>query len=51
VRDFKAAVAWYERLFGCPPTYVASGTEAVRELAKHISIAIEHLPERGLATL
>jgi hypothetical protein len=33
VKDYAAALAWYERLLGSPPTFVASDTEAVWELA------------------
>lgn len=47
VNDYASALDWYERLFGCPPTFVASDTEAVWELAEHRSVAIEHLPEHA----
>ncbi|MFI6210132.1 VOC family protein [Streptomyces sp. NPDC051041] len=47
VNDYALALDWYERLFGCPPTFVASDTEAVWELAEHRSVAIEHLPEHA----
>jgi predicted enzyme related to lactoylglutathione lyase len=47
VNDYPAALVWYEKLFGCPPTYVASETEAVWELAEHRSVAIEHRPEHA----
>jgi predicted enzyme related to lactoylglutathione lyase len=47
VSDYAAALSWYERLFGCPPTFVASDIEAVWELAEHRSIALEHRPERA----
>jgi predicted enzyme related to lactoylglutathione lyase len=47
VRDYAAALAWYERLLGSPPTFVASDTEAVWELAEHRSLAVEHLPEHA----
>ncbi|MFD0418604.1 VOC family protein [Streptomyces sp. NPDC127108] len=47
VSDFAAALAWYERLLGTPPTYVASDTEAVWELAEHRSIAVEERPEHA----
>ncbi|MFI7614116.1 VOC family protein [Nonomuraea terrae] len=33
VTDYAAALKWYERLLGTPPTFVASDTEAVWELA------------------
>ncbi|GAB2853370.1 hypothetical protein GCM10027074_20430 [Streptomyces deserti] len=47
VNDYATALAWYERLFGSPPTYVASGTEAVWELAEHRSVFIEERPGRA----
>jgi hypothetical protein len=46
VSDYAAALVWYERLLG-PPTFVASPTEAVWELAEHRSIAVEHRPDRA----
>jgi len=47
VSDYARALAWYERLFGTPPTYVAGDTEAVWELAEHRSVAVEHRPEHA----
>jgi catechol 2,3-dioxygenase-like lactoylglutathione lyase family enzyme len=47
VNDYAAALAWYQRLLGSPPTFVASDTEAVWELAEHRSLAVEHLPEHA----
>jgi catechol 2,3-dioxygenase-like lactoylglutathione lyase family enzyme len=47
VKDYAAALAWYERLLGSPPTFVASDTEAVWELAEHRSLAIEQRPEHA----
>ena len=47
VSDYAAALSWYERLLGCPPTFVASDIEAVWELAEHRPIALEHRPERA----
>ncbi len=47
VDDYPAALAWYENLFGTPPTFVASDTEAVWELAEHRSVAVEHRPEHA----
>lgn len=46
VNDYAAALAWYERLLG-PPTFVASDTEAVWELAAHRSVVIEQRPEHA----
>lgn len=47
VADYTAALEWYERLLGYPPSYIASDTEAVWELAEHRSVAIEHQPEHA----
>ncbi|MER5209629.1 VOC family protein [Streptomyces sp. NPDC002838] len=47
VNDYAAALAWYERLLGCPPSFVASDTEAVWELAEHRSLFVEHCPEHA----
>jgi predicted enzyme related to lactoylglutathione lyase len=47
VRDYAAALAWYERLLGSSPTFVASDTEAVWELAEHRSVVIEQRPEHA----
>ncbi|GAA3138341.1 hypothetical protein GCM10010466_31600 [Planomonospora alba] len=47
VSDYPAALAWYERLLGTAPAYVAGDTEAVWELAEHRSIFVEHRPEHA----
>ncbi|MDP9795313.1 catechol 2,3-dioxygenase-like lactoylglutathione lyase family enzyme [Catenuloplanes nepalensis] len=47
VRDFPAALDWYERLFGAPPGFFAHDTEAVWELAEHRFVYVELLPERA----
>jgi hypothetical protein len=47
VSDHPAALAWYERLLGSPPTFVASDTEAVWELAEHRSVFVELRPEHA----
>jgi catechol 2,3-dioxygenase-like lactoylglutathione lyase family enzyme len=47
VSDYAAALEWYERLLGSPPTFVASDTEAVWELAEHRSVFIERCPEHA----
>jgi predicted enzyme related to lactoylglutathione lyase len=47
VSDYTAALAWYERLLGSPPTFVADNTEAVWELAEHRSVVIEQRPEHA----
>jgi catechol 2,3-dioxygenase-like lactoylglutathione lyase family enzyme len=35
VSDYVAAVQWYERLLGFPPTFVPDDKEAVWEVAEH----------------
>jgi catechol 2,3-dioxygenase-like lactoylglutathione lyase family enzyme len=47
VRDYTAAVAWYERLLGAPPSFLPNDTEAVWDLAEHRSVFVEHAPERA----
>jgi catechol 2,3-dioxygenase-like lactoylglutathione lyase family enzyme len=47
VNDYPAALAWYERLLGSPPTFLATDTEAVWELAAHRWVFIEQRPERA----
>lgn len=46
VRDYEAAKDWYSRLLG-EPTYIASETEAVWELADNRFVAIEQNAERA----
>jgi predicted enzyme related to lactoylglutathione lyase len=47
VNDFAAALGWYERLFGGPPSFFPHDTEAVWELAEHRSVYIVQRPERA----
>jgi catechol 2,3-dioxygenase-like lactoylglutathione lyase family enzyme len=47
VGDYERALAWYERLLGSAPSFVAGETEAVWELAEHRSLFIEHRPEHA----
>jgi catechol 2,3-dioxygenase-like lactoylglutathione lyase family enzyme len=47
VDDYAAALGWYERLLGAPPTFFATETEAVWELAAHRWVYIEQRPERA----
>ncbi|MGW0815547.1 VOC family protein [Streptomyces viridiviolaceus] len=44
VTDYAAALAWYERLLGSPPTFIPNDTEAVWELAEHRYLYIELRP-------
>ena len=47
VADYAAALAWYERLFGSPPSFVPNDTEAVWELAEHRYVFVEQRPEHA----
>jgi hypothetical protein len=47
VDDYAAALAWYERLLGSPPSFFPHDTEAVWELAEHRSLYIVQLPEHA----
>jgi predicted enzyme related to lactoylglutathione lyase len=47
ITDYAAALAWYERLFGAPPSFLPNNTEAVWELAEHRFVFIEQRPERA----
>lgn len=47
VRDYDAAVAWYERLLGAPPAFLPNEIEAVWELAEHRYLYIVVRPERA----
>jgi hypothetical protein len=47
VADYAAALEWYERLLGSPPTFLPNDTEAVWELAEHRYVFIEHRPEHA----
>ena len=47
VDDYAAALTWYERLFGAPPAFFPTDTEAVWDLAEHRSVYVEHQPEHA----
>jgi catechol 2,3-dioxygenase-like lactoylglutathione lyase family enzyme len=47
VADYPRSLAWYERLLGSPPTFVASPTEAVWELAERRYLYVEQRPDRA----
>jgi predicted enzyme related to lactoylglutathione lyase len=47
VTDYTAALAWYQRLLGSPPTFLPNDIEAVWELADHRSLYIEQRPEHA----
>lgn len=41
VTDYAAALSWYEKLFGAPPSVIPNEIEAVWELAEHRYVYIE----------
>jgi catechol 2,3-dioxygenase-like lactoylglutathione lyase family enzyme len=47
VADFEAALPWYERLLGGPPSFRAHETEVVWELAEGRSVFIHEGAEPG----
>lgn len=47
VNDYTAALSWYERLLGSPPTFFPNDTEAVWQLAEDRYLYIEHRPGRA----
>ena len=47
VSHYPSALAWYERLLGSPPTFLATDTEAVWKVAEHRWVYIEQRPERA----
>ncbi|MFG1697068.1 VOC family protein [Nonomuraea sp. NPDC049309] len=47
VSDYQAALRWYERLFGGPPSFVPNDIEAVWELAEHRYVYVVHDPKRA----
>jgi catechol 2,3-dioxygenase-like lactoylglutathione lyase family enzyme len=47
VADYAAALSWYERLLGSPPTFFPHDTEAVWELAEHRFVYIVQRPEHA----
>ena len=47
VADYAAALKWYERLLGGPPTFFPHDTEAVWELAAHRYVYVVQQPENA----
>jgi predicted enzyme related to lactoylglutathione lyase len=47
VKDYAAALSWYERLLGSPPAFFPNDIEAVWELAEHRYLFIEQRPEHA----
>jgi catechol 2,3-dioxygenase-like lactoylglutathione lyase family enzyme len=47
VRDYGAAVAWYERLLGAAPSFLPNESEAVWAVADHRYVYIKVSPEHA----
>jgi predicted enzyme related to lactoylglutathione lyase len=47
VSDYPTALAWYERLLGGPPTFLATETEAVWQVGEQRWVVIEQRPDRA----
>jgi len=47
VADYAAALTWYDRLLGSPPTFLPHATEAVWELAAHRYVYIVQQPDHA----
>jgi catechol 2,3-dioxygenase-like lactoylglutathione lyase family enzyme len=47
VADYPAALAWYERLFGQPPSFRPNDVESVWEVAPGRSVYVQHRPEHA----
>jgi predicted enzyme related to lactoylglutathione lyase len=47
VDDYAAALTWYEKLLGGPPTFFPHDTEAVWELAEQRSVYVVQRPEHA----
>jgi catechol 2,3-dioxygenase-like lactoylglutathione lyase family enzyme len=47
VRDYRSAVAWYERLLGAPPSFLPNDVEGVWEIGENRYLFIEVRPEHA----
>jgi predicted enzyme related to lactoylglutathione lyase len=47
VNDYQTSLAWYERLFGCPPSFLPNDKEAVWAISEHQWVYIIVEPERA----
>jgi hypothetical protein len=47
VSDYTAALDWYQRLLGSPPSFFPNDTEAVWELGEHRWLYIEQRPDHA----
>ncbi len=45
VAHYTAALSWYEKLFGHPPTFFPNDIEAVWEIAEHRYVYVENRPD------
>lgn len=44
VSDYRAALGWYEKLFGGPPAFSPNDVESVWEVAEHRFVYVEQRP-------
>ena len=47
VADYAAALGWYGRIFGWPPSFLPTDSEAVWEVAEHRFVFLEQRPEHA----
>lgn len=47
VSDYQAALAWYEKLLGAPPSFFPNDVEAVWAVGEHRYVYIEQVPEHA----
>ena len=47
VNDYAAALAWYEKVLGSPPSFLPNDAEAVWELAEHRFVFIDLRPDHA----
>lgn len=47
VRDYPAALDWYERLFGGPPVFSPNDVESVWEVDEHRYVYVEQRPDHA----
>ncbi len=47
VKDYAAALKWYELLLGSPPAFFPHDTEAVWELAEHRYLYVVQMPKHA----
>jgi catechol 2,3-dioxygenase-like lactoylglutathione lyase family enzyme len=47
VKNYEESLEWYQRLFGCPPSFYPNDIEAVWQLSQHQWIYIIEQPEHS----